>query len=134
MVFKKVKQLKLLSAKVVVAAGNHRGDSCDYSPASEPSIYTVGSIDLNDYPSRFTNLGKCIDFFTVGNDIRAANTQGGFKFGSGTSYSTAFATATITRCNSGNNKRSKKCIDRYSIRHVVLDLDPGMKNIFLKLI
>lgn len=44
---------------VVVSAGDHNMDACNYSPASEPLAYTVGSIDLDDTKAEKSNYGKC---------------------------------------------------------------------------
>ena len=130
----KLKKLKKLGARIVVAAGNQRGDACDYSPASSDSVMTIGSMTLDDHVSLFSNKGKCIDFFAVGNDIRAAEVSGGYKFGSGTSFATVFATATVTRCLGGTKKRFNNCIHRYTVHHALNNLDVDTKNLFLKLI
>ena len=42
---------------IVVAAGNSNADASGFSPASEPLAYTVGSIDINDSKSNFSNFG-----------------------------------------------------------------------------
>ena len=42
---------------VVVSAGNNNADASGFSPASEPLAYTVGSIDINDSKSNFSNFG-----------------------------------------------------------------------------
>ena len=130
----KVKQIKKLGCRVVVAAGNHRGDACNYSPSSSNAAITVGSIDIDDNMSRFSNRGKCIDFFAVGNDIRAAKADGGYTFKSGTSFSNVFAAATVLRCLGGSTKRFNNCIDRYTVHHAIKQLDSTTKNLFLKLV
>ena len=43
---------------VIVAAGNSNKDAKDFSPASEPLAYTIGSIDVLDQKSSFSNYGK----------------------------------------------------------------------------
>lgn len=43
---------------MVVAAGNGNKDAKDFSPASEPSAITVGSIDVTDKMSSFSNWGQ----------------------------------------------------------------------------
>ncbi|KAK9240307.1 peptidase S8/S53 domain-containing protein [Lipomyces kononenkoae] len=57
---------------VVAAAGNHRLDACWFSPASEPSVITVGASTLDDSIADFSNTGPCIDIFAPGKDIRSA--------------------------------------------------------------
>ena len=43
---------------MVVAAGNDDRDACNYSPASEPLAFTIGSIDPTDTKSSFSNWGS----------------------------------------------------------------------------
>lgn len=46
---------------VVVAAGNEFQDACNVSPASATDAITVGSTDIDDKFSYFSNYGKCVD-------------------------------------------------------------------------
>lgn len=48
-----------LGLTVVVAAGNDDTDASGYSPASSPAAFTVGSIDIDDTKSSFSNYGTC---------------------------------------------------------------------------
>ncbi|HEX3766086.1 MAG TPA: S8 family serine peptidase [Kofleriaceae bacterium] len=53
-----------------VAAGNSNADACGFSPASEPSAITVGSVNpTNDTRSSFSNFGTCLDLFGPGENI-----------------------------------------------------------------
>lgn len=54
---------------VVVAAGNESTDACTRSPASAPSVITVGSSTSNDERSYFSNIGACVDVFAPGSSI-----------------------------------------------------------------
>ena len=45
---------------VVVAAGNDAKDAINYSPASEPSAFTVGSSAISDLGAGDSNWGKCM--------------------------------------------------------------------------
>lgn len=56
----------------VVAAGNSNDDACRYSPASEPSVITVGSTTNTDVRSSFSNYGACVDIFAPGSIITSA--------------------------------------------------------------
>jgi len=59
----------------VVAAGNSNFDACSFSPASAPTVLTVGSTDVGidgDVRSYFSNYGTCVDIFGPGSDITAA--------------------------------------------------------------
>ncbi|OMH84827.1 Subtilisin-like protease [Zancudomyces culisetae] len=53
----------------VVAAGNDNRDACSYSPASSASAITVGSTDLSDNRSSFSNFGPCVNVFAPGRNI-----------------------------------------------------------------
>ena len=47
-------------------------DACNYSPAREPSVITVGAIKLGDGMARFSNGGNCINIMAPGVDIISA--------------------------------------------------------------
>ncbi|MFM8714478.1 MAG: S8 family serine peptidase, partial [Actinomycetota bacterium] len=57
---------------VVVAAGNNNRDASGYSPASEPSVITVGSTMSNDGRSSFSNWGSLLDLFAPGSSITSS--------------------------------------------------------------
>ncbi|OLY78657.1 Subtilisin-like protease [Smittium mucronatum] len=52
-----------------VAAGNSARNACDYSPASEKSAITVGSTDVTDVQSYFSNYGSCVDIMAPGRAV-----------------------------------------------------------------
>jgi subtilisin family serine protease len=56
----------------VVAAGNSDANACNYSPASEPRVITVGSTTNTDARSSFSNYGACVDIFAPGSSITSA--------------------------------------------------------------
>lgn len=85
---RKIKELTNAGHRVVVAAGNYASDACKYSPASAKTAITVGSIDIDDTQSRFTNTGKCVDFYAPGSGIIGATGRNNFRKLSGTSMST----------------------------------------------
>lgn len=62
---------------VVVAAGNDGKYACDYSPASEPSVLTVGATDSDDWEADFSNYGSCLDLYAPGVGILSTNYLGG---------------------------------------------------------
>ncbi len=72
---------------VAVAAGNDNADACDFSPAAEPSVLTVGATTKTDERSSFSNFGSCVDLFAPGTDITGADyaTTNGSAVLSGTS-------------------------------------------------
>lgn len=56
-----------------VAAGNgYRADACGTSPARVPEAITVGSTEMNDSRSAFSNVGECLDVFAPGGGITSA--------------------------------------------------------------
>ena len=67
-----VKKLSDKKIIVVVAAGNSNNDACLYSPANSPDAITVGSTELGDKRSHFSNFGNCVDIFAPGSNIFGA--------------------------------------------------------------
>ncbi len=55
-----------------VAAGNSGDDAQYYSPASEPTVCTVGATDINDERAWFSNYGALVDVFAPGFDVLSA--------------------------------------------------------------
>ena len=85
-----VEKLSALGILNVAAAGNDNNNACLYSPASAPSAITVGSSDLRDARSSFSNYGDCVDVFAPGSNIisaRASDPNGSTTM-SGTSMAT----------------------------------------------
>ncbi|WP_433259910.1 S8 family serine peptidase [Actinosynnema sp. CS-041913] len=54
---------------VVVAAGNDDADACEQSPARVAEAITVGSTNVDDARSSFSNYGTCTDLFAPGEEI-----------------------------------------------------------------
>lgn len=54
---------------LAVAAGNSADDAQFYSPASEPTVCTVGASDINDAIAWFSNYGALVDIFAPGVDV-----------------------------------------------------------------
>jgi subtilisin family serine protease len=54
---------------LAVAAGNDAANASDYSPASEPTVFTVGATDSSDYIGYFSNYGSIVDAFAPGVSI-----------------------------------------------------------------
>ena len=74
---------------VVGAAGNQNRDACLYSPASEPTIISVGAIDRNELRASYSNFGTCVDLFAPGSDVVGAwvGHSNTYRSSSGTSNS-----------------------------------------------
>ncbi|KAI0900140.1 oryzin precursor [Annulohypoxylon nitens] len=98
--------LKLLSSSVntaaaeavkegfflAVAAGNGNVDASLYSPASEPTVCTVGASNITDERATFSNYGDLIDVFAPGVDILSTWNNGSTAIISGTSMATPHIT------------------------------------------
>ena len=54
---------------LAVAAGNDNANAANYSPASEPSVCTVGATTSSDVRSSFSNYGSVVDIFAPGTSI-----------------------------------------------------------------
>nr|AAW65381.1 alkaline serine protease [Lecanicillium psalliotae] len=73
---------------VAVAAGNDNRDAANTSPASEPTVCTVGATDSNDVRSTFSNYGRVVDIFAPGTSITSTWIGGRTNTISGTSMAT----------------------------------------------
>ncbi|UNI19439.1 hypothetical protein JDV02_005623 [Purpureocillium takamizusanense] len=74
-------------AFVGVAAGNDATYASSYSPASEPSVCTVGASDNDDYATPWSNYGAAVDVFAPGLDIQSTWPDGQWQYLDGTSMS-----------------------------------------------
>ncbi|ODA82972.1 hypothetical protein RJ55_01481 [Drechmeria coniospora] len=54
---------------LAVAAGNDNTDASNYSPASEPTVCTVGASTSSDERSDFSNYGPVVDIYAPGSDV-----------------------------------------------------------------
>ncbi|KXH55440.1 alkaline proteinase [Colletotrichum salicis] len=78
-----------LGVFVVVGAGNDGKDASTKSPASAPTAFTVGAIDINATKATWSNFGPSVDVFAAGVDVRSTSLyQDGTELLSGTSVST----------------------------------------------
>lgn len=79
---------------VSVAAGNDGADACGTTPAhlggANSDVVTVGSVNIENEVSTFSNIGKCVDIFAPGEQILSAWSTGDnvINFLSGTSMAT----------------------------------------------
>jgi subtilisin family serine protease len=73
MAFNEAAQALIADGLIVVgAAGNQNRDACLYSPASEPSVISVGGIDRAALRASYSNYGSCVDIFAPGSDLVGA--------------------------------------------------------------
>jgi subtilisin family serine protease len=70
---------------MAVAAGNDGADARNSSPASEPTVYTVGATDSSDRLASFSNYGSVVDILAPGVSILSTWNNGGTNSISGTS-------------------------------------------------
>lgn len=86
---------------VSVAAGNNGADACNSTPAhlggTGSSVVTVGSVDIHNRVSYFSNIGKCVDVYAPGEQILSAWNTGNtvINFLSGTSMACPHATGVM---------------------------------------
>ncbi|KAF2035725.1 subtilisin-like protein [Setomelanomma holmii] len=86
---------------VSVAAGNDGTDACGSTPAhlggSNSNVVTVGSVNINNQVSTFSNIGKCVDIYAPGEQILSAWSTGDtiINFLSGTSMACPHTTGVM---------------------------------------
>ncbi|KAF2831464.1 subtilisin-like protein [Ophiobolus disseminans] len=86
---------------VSVAAGNEAVDACGSTPAhlggANSNVVTVGSVNINNQVSSFSNVGKCVDIYAPGEQILSAWATGDtiINFLSGTSMACPHTTGVM---------------------------------------
>jgi cerevisin len=86
---------------VSVAAGNDGIDACGSTPAhlggANSNVVTVGSVNINNKVSTFSNIGKCVDIYAPGEQILSAWSTGDtiINFLSGTSMACPHTTGVM---------------------------------------
>ncbi|WP_257901963.1 S8 family serine peptidase [Saccharothrix obliqua] len=61
-----------------VAAGNHRSNACELSPARIPDALTVAASDAADRRAVFSNRGPCVDLFAPGTSVKSTWNTGDY--------------------------------------------------------
>ncbi|KAI0597773.1 protease [Biscogniauxia sp. FL1348] len=77
---------------LAVAAGNDNLPASLFTPASEPTVCTVGALDADDQRSSFSNYGDLVDVFAPGRNIISTWNNGSTGIISGTSMATPHIT------------------------------------------
>ncbi|KAM3432276.1 hypothetical protein NHJ13734_006932 [Beauveria thailandica] len=116
---------------VAVAAGNDNRDAANTSPASEPSVCTVGATDSSDRRSSFSNYGKVLDIFAPGTGILSTWIGGRNNTISGTSMATphiAGLGAYLWALGKGNAGNLCKVIQELSTKNVLTGVPSGTVN------
>jgi subtilisin family serine protease len=73
---------------LAVAAGNSNANANTSSPASEPTVFTVGATTSADARASFSNYGALVDIFAPGQDVLSTWPGGSTNTISGTSMAT----------------------------------------------
>jgi len=122
---------------IVVASGNSNSDACNFSPAYVPSAITVGSTDIQDRRSSFSNYGRCVDIWAPGSDILSAGHRSdtGTATMSGTSMAcphVAGGAALELENNPGlSSSGVMSALAAKAIKNKISDLKSGDTNQFL---
>ncbi|KAK5631758.1 hypothetical protein RRF57_007471 [Xylaria bambusicola] len=77
---------------LAVAAGNQAQDASNVSPASEPSVCTVGATDITDTFASYSNFGSLVDILAPGTNIESTWPGDRTGFMTGTSMATPHVT------------------------------------------
>jgi subtilisin family serine protease len=113
---------------VAAAAGNENAhNGVDY-PAADPNVFAVGSSNLYDQPSSFTNTGPNLNLLAPGEYVvtpTITNGRSGFLNGTGTSYSAPIATATAALIRQVSNTFSVQAIRNIEQSTPFFDTDPA---------
>ena len=59
----------------IVAAGNDNQDAGEYSPASTPSVITVGATTIADARASYSNYGAVVDIWAPGEQKQMSRFQ-----------------------------------------------------------
>eukprot|EP00121_Abeoforma_whisleri_P012566 Awhi_evm1s11600 len=71
---------------VIRAGGNKASDACDYGQAGRDNSLSIGSTNVEDYKSSFSNYGSCIDLYAPGESVYTTDSS------ENGDYSTTYAT------------------------------------------
>lgn len=99
-----MRQIVRQDVPTVVPAGDNAADACEFFPASEPSVLTVGAVGSADRRPTFSNYGPCVGIYAPGVQVTAAwSTSNSATFSlSGTSQAAAIATGAVVQLLSLN--------------------------------
>ena len=117
---------------MAVAAGNDGVDAKYTSPASEPTVCTVGAIAKNDSMPYWSNWGSLVDILAPGANITSLDNMGGTADHSGTSMATPHVTglaAYLLGLQGGTTKGLCEKIAKLGLNGVVKSVPKGTPNV-----
>ena len=82
---------------VLAAAGNAGPASAPLYPAAYDSVAAITAVEADGRVFRLANRGEYLDLAAPGVDIRHANSEGGYRVSSGTSFAVPFASVAVAR-------------------------------------
>jgi subtilisin family serine protease len=120
---------------VVGAAGNQNRDACLYSPASEPSVISVGGIDRAALRASYSNYGSCVDIFAPGSDLVGAwfGSTDIYRSSSGTSNAAPIVSGIVALMLQDNpsltQSQVKERLKTNATRDVLFNIGSGSQNL-----
>ncbi|KAG1025880.1 hypothetical protein G6F26_004767 [Rhizopus arrhizus] len=61
---------------VFASAGNAGTDACFFTPSSNPNVFSVGAIDMEDRVPHYSDVGECVSMYAPGSNIVSAYVGG----------------------------------------------------------
>ena len=120
---------------VVGAAGNQNRDACLYSPASEPSVISVGGIDRAALRASYSNYGSCVDIFAPGSDLVGAwfGSTDVYRSSSGTSNAAPIVSGIVALMLQDNPSLTQSQVEERlktnATRDVLFNIGSGSQNL-----
>ena len=120
---------------VVAAAGNQNRDACLYSPASEPSVISVGGIDRAALRASYSNYGACVDIFAPGSDLVGAwfGSTNIYRSSSGTSNAAPIVSGIVALMLQDNPSLTQSQVEEQlktnATRDVLFNIGTGSQNL-----
>ena len=120
---------------VVGAAGNQNRDACLYSPASEPSVISVGGIDRAALRASYSNYGSCVDIFAPGSDLVGAwfGSTDIYRSSSGTSNAAPIVSGIVALMLQDNPSLTQSQVEERlktnATRDVLFNIGSGSQNL-----
>jgi len=122
---------------MVAAAGNQNANACAHWPAAYTGVISVGSTDILDRRSTFSNKGSCVDVFAPGSGIKSAShlNNSGNRTLSGTSMAAPHVTGAIAQYLQQNPGASfaqvKTAITSTATQGTLTQVGAGSPNLLL---